>query len=153
MIRNVHRCVSKGAEKSAFYVCLFLPNVEVIYCSKANEYQFMRCSQPYCVLEQPNSCDWRHGCISPQGKMMRKECLHNILRLSMMDSTSWHMSYSLLVLNTLHEMKLKSFRIYKHFRNDVMHQCFTEENGDWPSKREKCLAFYIISEQFQLCSK
>lgn len=88
VIRNVHRCISKGAEKSAFYVCLFLPNVEVIYCSKANEYQLMRCSQPYCLLEQLNSCDWRLGCISPQGKMMRKECLHNTLRLSMMDSTS-----------------------------------------------------------------
>lgn len=42
-------------------------------------------------------------------------------------------------------------RIYKHLRNDVMHQAFTAEDGDWPSERKVLDIFY--SEQFQLSSK
>lgn len=78
-----------------------------------------------------------------------KECFHNTSGLSMM-AIHCDMNYYILFINTcFHEIMLKIFsRIHKHFRNDVINQCFIEENGDWSSKREERLAFYIISGQF-----
>lgn len=48
---NIHRYVCKGAEEPGLYTCLFLPNVVKLHTVEG-EYQFMRCSQSYRVLEQ-----------------------------------------------------------------------------------------------------